>query len=328
MPAELWAECAATSAYLLNRTLTSALPDMTPYEAWHGEKPAYGLLRAVGCLAYAHTHAVTRNKQGNVGKLGPQATCCAMIGYSKNSKAYRVWDLKAKKIITSVHVSFEERQPAFGASGAAAASPPSNVVPAAAWEDILPPSLAAEITEDIDDESNDKTGEDILPCIPLPAGERKDEGIPPLLPPPASLAPAQPSVAASIPSRVQPTFLKQVRADMDKMDTALARQAALPTMATISTDDPTTYEEAISRPDAALWIKAMQAEIDSLTLAGTYDVTELPQGLQAIGGKWVFRTKRGANGEIVKYKARWVAQGFRQKYGIDYNETFAPVRPL
>ena len=93
----------------------------------------------------------------------------------------------------------------------------------------------------------------------------------------------------------------------------------------ISTDDPTTYKEAISRPDAALWIKAMQAEIDSLTLAGTYDVTELPQGFQAIGGKWVFRTKRGANGEIVKYKARWVAQGFRQKHGIDYNETFAPV---
>ena len=232
-----------------------------------------------------------------------------MIGYSKNSKAYRLWDLKAKKIITSVHVSFEERQPAFGASGAAAASPPSNVVPAAAWEDILPPSLAAEITENIDDESNDKTGEDILPFIPLPAGEQKDEGIPSLLPPPASLAPAptaviQPSVAASIPSRVQPAFLKQVRADMDKMDTALARQAALPTMATTSTDDPTTYEEAISRPDAALWIKAMQAEIDSLTLAGTYDMTELPQGFQAIGGKWVFRTKRGANGEIVKYTAR------------------------
>ena len=67
VPAELWAECAATSAYLLNRTLTSALPDMTPYEAWHGEKPAYGLLRTVGCLAYAHTHAVTRNKQGNLG---------------------------------------------------------------------------------------------------------------------------------------------------------------------------------------------------------------------------------------------------------------------
>ena len=143
--------------------------------------------------------------------------------------------------------------------------------------------------------------------------------------PAAPTAVIQPSVAASIPSRAQPTFLKQVRADMDTMDNALARGAALPTMATISTDDPTTYEQAISRPDAALWIKAMQAEIDSLTLAGTYDVTELPQGFQAIGGKWVFRTKRGANGEIVKYKARWVAQGFRQKHGIDYNETFAPV---
>jgi hypothetical protein len=81
----------------------------------------------------------------------------------------------------------------------------------------------------------------------------------------------------------------------------------------------------MSRPDAPFWIAAMQAEIKAQLAAGTYDIVPLPEGWHEIGGRWVFRTKRGPNGEILKYKARWVAQGFAQKYGIDYHETFAPV---
>src|SRR6185437_5333877 len=72
VPAELWAECAVTSAYLLNRSLTSALPGMIPHEAWHGVKPTYAHLRTIGCLAYAHTHRATRNRKGGLGKLAPR----------------------------------------------------------------------------------------------------------------------------------------------------------------------------------------------------------------------------------------------------------------
>ena len=54
-------------------------------------------------------------------------------------------------------------------------------------------------------------------------------------------------------------------------------------------------------------------------------LTELPEGMKAIGCKWVFTLKRDAEGEIQRYKARLVAQGFSQKYGVDFDETFAPV---
>ena len=73
------------------------------------------------------------------------------------------------------------------------------------------------------------------------------------------------------------------------------------------------------------WRAAMQSEMDSLAEAGTYTLTPPPSGVTPIGCKWVFVTKRDAAGAIIKHKARLVAKGFSQRYGIDYEETYAPV---
>ncbi len=81
----------------------------------------------------------------------------------------------------------------------------------------------------------------------------------------------------------------------------------------------------MSSPDAQQWQQAMNAEFDMLQRMGTWELVPVPRGRKIVSGKWVFALKRGADGEVVKYKARFVARGFTQEQGVDYNETYAPV---
>lgn len=90
----------------------------------------------------------------------------------------------------------------------------------------------------------------------------------------------------------------------------------------LSIEEPTSYRQAVQETE---WKKAMQTEIDSIERNKTWTLTELPPGHKAIGLKWVFKLKKDTDGKIVKYKARIVAKGYVQKYGIDFEEVFVPV---
>lgn len=89
--------------------------------------------------------------------------------------------------------------------------------------------------------------------------------------------------------------------------------------------EPRTYEAAIKSKDAEFWINAMKEEITSLKDSKTWELTNLPPNKEAIGSKWVFKRKVNENGQVDRFKARLVAQGFSQKYGEEYDEVFAPV---
>ena len=56
-----------------------------------------------------------------------------------------------------------------------------------------------------------------------------------------------------------------------------------------------------------------------------WDIVPKPKGKSIVSSKWIFKIKHAADGSIEKYKAIFVARGFSQKEGIDYEETFAPV---
>jgi hypothetical protein len=88
---------------------------------------------------------------------------------------------------------------------------------------------------------------------------------------------------------------------------------------------PSSFEEAMSRPDASKWQDAMEDEMRSMSANKVWDLEEIPKGAKLVGYKWVYKVKYDSEGNIEKYKGRHVAKGFTQREGIDYNETFSPV---
>ncbi|GJV58678.1 putative RNA-directed DNA polymerase [Tanacetum coccineum] len=73
------------------------------------------------------------------------------------------------------------------------------------------------------------------------------------------------------------------------------------------------------------WRQAMKEEYDALMKNGTWSLVPRASNTNVVDGKWVYRLKRDKNGAITRYKARFVAKGFRQQPGIDFHETFSPV---
>jgi transposase InsO family protein len=89
--------------------------------------------------------------------------------------------------------------------------------------------------------------------------------------------------------------------------------------------EPRTLRDALKRPDANLWYQAAVKEMEAHIENGTWELVKLPPGRKAIGSQWVFKVKRNADGSVERYKARVVAQGFSQRLGVDFDETFAPT---
>jgi hypothetical protein len=94
---------------------------------------------------------------------------------------------------------------------------------------------------------------------------------------------------------------------------------------TLPDGNPPTLADALRRPDAHEWVKAMQEEMKSLEDNKTWTLCELPCNRKCIGTKWVFKTKRDGNNKFQRYKCRLVAKGYSQIAGIDFDKTFAPV---
>jgi hypothetical protein len=74
------------------------------------------------------------------------------------------------------------------------------------------------------------------------------------------------------------------------------------------------------------WREAERAEINSIKIVNdVYTLVPRAKGMNVLGSRWVYNKKFHPDNTVDKWKARWVAKGFKQKLGIDYESVFAPT---
>ena len=86
--------------------------------------------------------------------------------------------------------------------------------------------------------------------------------------------------------------------------------------------EPSSYEEASTQ---SVWKESMMEENASIMKNDVQKVVPSPKGKSVVTSRWLYKIKYATDGSIEKYKARFVARGFSQVEGVDYDETFAPV---
>ncbi|GJU23637.1 putative ribonuclease H-like domain-containing protein [Tanacetum coccineum] len=111
LPTTFWAEAVNTACYMQNRVLVVKPHNKTPYELFHGRTPTLSFIRPFGCLV------TILNTIDHLGKFDSKADECFFVGYSLNSKAFRVFNSRTRIVEENLHIRFSESTPNVVGSG-------------------------------------------------------------------------------------------------------------------------------------------------------------------------------------------------------------------
>nr|GEU40731.1 ribonuclease H-like domain-containing protein [Tanacetum cinerariifolium] len=111
LPTTFWTEAVNTACYVQNRVLVVKPHNKTPYELFHGRTPTLSFMRPFGCLV------IILNTIDYLGKFDGKADKGFFIGYSLNSKAFKVFNSRTKIVEENLHIRFSEITPNVVGSG-------------------------------------------------------------------------------------------------------------------------------------------------------------------------------------------------------------------
>ncbi|XP_057826602.2 retrovirus-related Pol polyprotein from transposon TNT 1-94 isoform X1 [Cryptomeria japonica] len=293
----LWAEASKTTVYIQNRCPHRALKDVTPEEAFTGIKPDINHLRIFGSPMYVHVPKEKRTKLDPSGKKG------ILVGYNESSKAFRIYIsgqryVEVSRDVTFEDIAFKRSKGSLSNNNDMEIENQDSIVDANPEIQEEPTDLPDRVVQNDSLETMLPTDipQDIVVCKKRPLWVRN------------TIQDAKGFAAPRGTFRDSKRFQNHVN--------------YIFVMCNIIESEPHNVEEAMSH---YAWKLAMDEEYGSIIKNDVWDIVPRPKGKSVVSSKWLFKIKHNADGSIEKYKARFVARGFSQKKGIDYEETFAPV---
>ncbi|KAM2723556.1 hypothetical protein EV1_026500 [Malus domestica] len=297
VPGRFWAEAMRTAAFVINRLPQPRLEFVSPFEKLWIMKPTVSYFRVFGCVCYVFVPNHLRSK------FDKKAVRCIFVGYDSQRKGWKCCDPTSGRCYTSQDVVFDEASSWW--SSEKEVLPDSREFGEKLQQKMGEHTIQLQLSSD---ESGDPNGDDVEQRVaqnPWQTGvyqQPNEEG--------------EPSETEE--STPQSQLRRSTRARRPNPKYA---NAAIIEEST----EPETFEEASQSSE---WMTAMKEEIDALQQNQTWDLVPKPRDVKSISCKWVYKIKRRPDGSIERYKARLVARGFSQQYGLDYDETFSPVAKL
>ncbi|PKU67006.1 Retrovirus-related Pol polyprotein from transposon TNT 1-94 [Dendrobium catenatum] len=293
-----WPEAVLTSIYLINRMPSQITNQKSPFELLHQTAPRYDHLRTFGCECFyllpPHTHH----------KLQPKSISVIFLGYSDTYKGYKCLDPSTNKIYISKHTEFNEHSFPFKTVAQKSSPPAAPTLPF-----LLQPAPTTANTST----TNASTTVTKEPQQQTRQTQSIQHTVEPLV------------LDTATQRSTVPTHHMITRAKTGSLKPK-SRLNLLHIQPPPETDNtPTNYNTAAKHLE---WRTAMNNELYALQKNGTWTLVQPPPNSLILGCKWTYRIKKHADGTIAKHKARLVAQGNNQEYGLDYTETFSSVAKL
>ncbi|SGY38230.1 BQ5605_C003g01982 [Microbotryum silenes-dioicae] len=342
LPATFCDEAAAYFVYCKNRCSHSALAKQTPESVLNGQRTTVTALHPFGCAVWLTV------APDLCSKLDPKAARVIFTGYDLASKAFCFFDHSTNKVVIGQNATFldddfpglpintpvdaddTERQFVIPADTPAPAvktrTPLVSPLPSPLLAPFSSPATSSAGGPSLDDSDDplDLLNSDTAVRLNLMNIHRSDDDTL-VTPAPAIDSVEQPSNDDS-PDEID--FLSRHHCAF------IATENDDPTLEAIEpvksiTSDPQTWREAMSSDEHDIWAQAAAAEFtamrDDFKVFTIEPCSSVPPGATIVTSKFVWKTKRDARGDVTGRKARLVAQGNRQRDGIDFSETFAPV---
>jgi transposase InsO family protein len=327
LPKFLWGEAVRHVIWLKNRTSTVAVASKTPHEVVTGKKPNLSMLPEWGCPVWVHTK--------DNSKLDARAIEGRWVGFDEQSKGSRIYWPEKHSITVERSLTFTKPLAVVDELEGENHEEPESRVKLSAPPNQRTPGNKPEVSAPEEPRTPPRMSSGLPPVPEAPRIQRirkpsryvrdirEGEGS-------ATGLGKQPSLPVGLQLPESRATIEEVSEENEE-EREEEREEGI-TMVVDAGDieplEPKSLAEARRRPEWPEWEKGIRDEIKTLEDAGTWELTNLPNGANLVGSKWVFRIKKDATGRVVRYKAQLVAQGFSQVEGVDYFDTYAPVARL